>query len=185
MGPEVGADNSSALGAAGQEERGKKVTGCEWRRWLRESGVRKQWGKKLLELWFRHVNAGLEDGFPQQRNSNCPCRQGPYFSRSPSGNWGNWTSVWKGCFSLQKGSICCSVVFNSCDPMAFNPLAPLSMGFSRQEYWSELPFSSPGESFDPGIERRSLVLAGGFFTIWATREALHTLLQIKVDPETH
>ena len=32
--------------------------------------------------------------------------------------------------------------------------APLSMGFSRQEYWSELPFSSPGDLPYPGIEPR-------------------------------
>ena len=32
---------------------------------------------------------------------------------------------------------------------------PLSMGFSRQEYWSGLPFSSPGDLSDPGIEPRS------------------------------
>ena len=30
--------------------------------------------------------------------------------------------------------------------------APLSMGFSRQEYWSGLPFSSPGDLPNPGIE---------------------------------
>ena len=33
--------------------------------------------------------------------------------------------------------------------------APLSMGFSRQEYWSGLPFPSPGDRPDPGIEPRS------------------------------
>ena len=33
--------------------------------------------------------------------------------------------------------------------------APLSMGFSRQEYWSGLPFSSPGDLPDPGIKLRS------------------------------
>ena len=32
--------------------------------------------------------------------------------------------------------------------------APLSMGFSRQEYWSGLPFPSPGDLLDPGIEPR-------------------------------
>ena len=42
--------------------------------------------------------------------------------------------------------------------------APLSMGFSRQEYWSGLPFSSPGDRPNPGIESVSLALAGGFFT---------------------
>ena len=33
--------------------------------------------------------------------------------------------------------------------------APLSMEFSRQEYWSGLPFASPGELLDPGIESGS------------------------------
>ena len=36
--------------------------------------------------------------------------------------------------------------------------APLSMGFSRQEYWSGLPFLSPGDLPDPGIESRSSTL---------------------------
>ena len=43
---------------------------------------------------------------------------------------------------------------------------PLSMGFPRQEYWSELPFRPPGDLPDPGIEPASLAspaLAGGFF----------------------
>ena len=46
--------------------------------------------------------------------------------------------------------------------------APLSMGFSRQEYWSELPFPSPRNLPNPGIKP----IAGRFFTDWATREAL-------------
>ena len=41
---------------------------------------------------------------------------------------------------------------------------PLSMGFSREEYWSGLPFPSPGDLPDPGIEPGSPALAGGFFT---------------------
>ena len=44
------------------------------------------------------------------------------------------------------------------DPQVF-----LSMGFSRQEYWSGLPFPSPGELSRPGIESISCT-AGGFFT---------------------
>jgi len=39
------------------------------------------------------------------------------------------------------------------------------MGFSRQEYWSGLPFPSPGDLSDPGIESPSFALARGFFTI--------------------
>ena len=52
--------------------------------------------------------------------------------------------------------------------------APLSMGFSRQEYWSGLPFPSPGDLPDPGLEPASPVspaLAGGFFTTSSTWEA--------------
>ena len=44
--------------------------------------------------------------------------------------------------------------------------APLSMGFSRQEYWSGLPFPPPGDLLDPGIEPASLMppeLADRFF----------------------
>ena len=40
----------------------------------------------------------------------------------------------------------------------------LSKGFSRQECWSRLPFSSPGELPDEGIEPLSPEMAGGFFT---------------------
>ena len=36
--------------------------------------------------------------------------------------------------------------------------APLSMGFSRQEHWSRLPFPSPGDLPDPGIEPKSPAL---------------------------
>ena len=39
--------------------------------------------------------------------------------------------------------------------------APLSMGFSRQEYWSGLPFASPGNLPNPGIELRSPALQAG------------------------
>ena len=51
---------------------------------------------------------------------------------------------------------------------------PLSMGFSREKYWSGLPFPSPGDLPDPGIKPMSLAssaLAGGFFTTNATWEA--------------
>ena len=41
--------------------------------------------------------------------------------------------------------------------------APLSMGFSRQQHWTGLPFPSPGDLPDPGIQSSSPALAGGFF----------------------
>ena len=51
---------------------------------------------------------------------------------------------------------------------------PLSMEFSRQEYWSGLPFPTPVDLPNPGSETPSLVspaLVGGFFTSRATWEA--------------
>ena len=58
-----------------------------------------------------------------------------------------------------------SVVSNSLQPVAHQ--APLSMGFSRQEYWNGLPCPLPGNLPNSGIELVSLVspaLAGGFFS---------------------
>ena len=51
-----------------------------------------------------------------------------------------------------------------CDPMAVAHQAPPSMGFSRQEYWSGLPFPSPGDLPDPGIEPRSPTLQADALT---------------------
>ena len=59
-------------------------------------------------------------------------------------------------------SLSCVQVFAT--PQAAARQAPLSMGFPKQEYWSGLPFSSPGDLPDPGIEPVSPALAGGFFT---------------------
>jgi len=56
--------------------------------------------------------------------------------------------------------------------------ASLSMGFSRQEYWSGLPFLPPQNLPHPGIEPTSLsspALAGGFFTTLATWEVQTTV----------
>ena len=52
--------------------------------------------------------------------------------------------------------------------------APMSMGFSRQEYWSGLPLPTPEDLPHPGIESTSLTsppLAAGFFTTRATWKA--------------
>ena len=49
-------------------------------------------------------------------------------------------------------------------PLTVADQAPLSMGFSRQEHWSWLPFPSPGSFPNPEMEPVSPALAGGFFT---------------------
>ena len=50
--------------------------------------------------------------------------------------------------------------------------APLSMGFSRKEYWSGLPFPSPRESSLPRDQTWVSRIGGRRFNLWATREAL-------------
>ena len=52
------------------------------------------------------------------------------------------------------------------------------MEFSRQEYWSGLPFPSPRGPFQPRDQTRVSCIAGGFFTDWATREVLCLPLMI-------
>ena len=62
---------------------------------------------------------------------------------------------------------CCLVAkscLTLCDPMDCSPPGPLSMDFSRQEYWSGLPFLSAGDLPDPGVKPVSPALAGRFFT---------------------
>ena len=53
---------------------------------------------------------------------------------------------------------------SSVTPWTVARQALLSVGFLRQEYWSGLPFSSPGDLPCPEIEPVSPALAGGFFT---------------------
>ena len=65
-------------------------------------------------------------------------------------------------FLLSNRHVCS--VLSVCDPMHIARQAPLSMGFSRQEYWSRVPFPPPGDLPSPGIEPTSPSLAGRFFT---------------------
>ena len=79
-------------------------------------------------------------------------------------------------FCYQSVCVCvcvCSVVSDSFWHHGFVACqTPLSMEFSRQEYWSVLPFSIPGDPPNPGIKPVSLAspeLAGRFFiTVWPT-----------------
>ena len=68
-------------------------------------------------------------------------------------------------------SVTCLVMSDSVITQIVGHQAPLSMEFSRQEYWSWLPFPSPGDLPNPWIEPGSPALAGRFFIIWTTREA--------------
>ena len=86
-------------------------------------------------------------------------------------------SRFSGVFVLRKFaclSSVTSVVTNSATPWSVTDQAPLSMGLSRQEYWSGLPCPPPGDLPTPWIESASLMssaLAGRFFSTKATLEA--------------
>ena len=61
--------------------------------------------------------------------------------------------------------------------------APPSMGFSRQEYWSGLPFPSPGDLPDPGIKPRSPTLEADALTSEPPAEELYK--KDHHDPDNH
>ena len=88
------------------------------------------------------------------------------------------TSVNHGFTILHSCKLCCavtSVVSDPLTPWTVTLWAPLSMGFFRQGYWSGLPCPPPGNLPDLGIKPTSLMspaLAGGFFTVSSTWEAL-------------
>ena len=60
-------------------------------------------------------------------------------------------------------ALCCHVQL-SATPLIITFQAPLSMEFSRQEYWNRLPFPTAGDLLDPAIELVSPAWAGTFFT---------------------
>ena len=60
--------------------------------------------------------------------------------------------------------------------------APLSMGFSKQEYWSGVPFPPPGDLHDPGIEAAFPALIGGFFTAEPLGKPENPLNILKTSP---
>ena len=98
------------------------------------------------------------------------------YSHMASGSSGSWMCV----FPSVKSILC--LITQSCptlcDPMDIALQAPLSMGFSRQEYWSRcVPCPPPGDLSNPGIEPRSPALQAdsllseppGKPKVWTTR----------------
>ena len=73
----------------------------------------------------------------------------------------------------------------SATPWTVAQQAPLSMGFSRQEYLSELPFTSPGDLTHPGIKPKSSALALRFFTTEPPVKPLHFFKLSKYLREEH
>ena len=79
-------------------------------------------------------------------------------------------------------SISCVRLFVT--PCTVAPQAPLSMGFPRQEYWSGLPFPSPGDLSDPGIKPESPELANGLSLNRQGSSCVRNSLPLNFDPKT-
>ena len=70
-----------------------------------------------------------------------------------------------------------------CDLMDYTHQAPLSMGFSRQEYWSGEPFPSPGDLPNPGIEARSATLhVNSLPLVWSFLKKKQLEIELSYDP---
>ena len=74
--------------------------------------------------------------------------------------WGHQPRIYKreGSLGENGGGLGAKSCLTLVTPWTAAHQAPLSMAFSRQEYWTGLPFPSPGDRPDPGIEPRSLAL---------------------------
>ena len=72
-------------------------------------------------------------------------------------------------YQINTDAFACSVAqscLTLCNPIdcSLPGRTPLSLEFSRQGYWSGLPFPTPGDLPNPGIKSASPALTGGFFT---------------------
>ena len=79
--------------------------------------------------------------------------------------------IWASYFVDGGGLVARSLSPTLATPWAIAHQAPLYIGFTRQEYWSGLPFPSPGESSQPRNWTGISCSAVRFFTDWANREA--------------
>ena len=82
---------------------------------------------------------------------------------------GTWILILSSVFDMSCAAVLSQSVVSDTfvTPWTVACQAPLSMGFSRHEYWSGLPFPTPGDLLNPGIKPMSLAspaLAGEFFT---------------------
>ena len=127
------------------------------------------WGFSRQEYW-----SGLL--FPSSADLSDPeMEQEPLMSPALASGFLTTSATWEALLLIQFSSVAQSCP-TLCDPMNDSHQAPLSMGFSRQEYWRRLPYLPPGNLPYSGIEPASLMspaLAREFFITRATWEILH------------
>ena len=133
---------------------------------------------ELMLLWRRNFTWWLKDRLlPECSQSASPGGLSYGFQTCLASAHNHVSNSWQCislCTSLYAKQLCfhsvgfhaqllsCVLLLVTLRTVAHQALLP--MGFSRQEYWSGLPFPPPGDLPDPGIKHRSPALAGGFFT---------------------
>ena len=122
------------------------------------------WAHVLQHVWYKYWS-------PHARNP-CSVMREATEVRSPH----TITKISPNMPQLEKEKKVKTLIFQSCPTLCTRRTivhyAPLSMEFSRKEYWSGLLFPCPGDLPKPGIKPRgSNHITGRFFTIWATMEA--------------
>ena len=135
------------------------------------SGTSKWWHRpQTTDFW--HCLFSFEELAPPHPRMRCRYGARTVLNHFTHGTWASSD------FCIHRGScgpcrdqvckhVCLVVVWLFATPWTIAHQAPLFMGFSRQEYWSGVPFSTPGDLPNPGIEPVSLAtpaLAGGFFS---------------------
>ena len=130
----------------------QQVLGAQ--QWITEKDLKVTMGLSRKEYL---VNCGFETSWLCVSDSVRPQRWQPTTLRRPWDSPGKHTGV--GChFLLQCMKVKSeSEVAQSATPWTAAYQAPLSMGFSKEEYWSGLPFSPPGDLPNPGIKPSSPV----------------------------
>ena len=88
----------------------------------------------------------------------------------PRDSYTEWSQKEKNKYHALTHVLSCSATSSSVTLWTMVHQAPLSIGFSRQEYWSQQPFLSPGDLPKPRDQIQVSCLEGRFFTIWAIRE---------------
>ena len=130
--------------------------------------VQAVWTKSKLKPWFFgfHVLWTLSTSFPPQLQNYKMKIQTLYLLGKKNPLIGGSVTLKPVLFRGPCAGVL-SHVRLSVTPWTVAFQAPLSAGFSRQEYWSGLPIPSPGDLPDPGIKPTSMspALASGFFLL--------------------
>ena len=116
-----------------------------------------------LEVGFTHTHSAVLSWVDSSRPVTV-AQQAHYLWDSPGKNTGVGCLFLLQCMKVQSESKVAQLCLTICDPWTVAQQAPLSMRFSRQEYWSGLPFPSPGNLPNPGIEPRSPTLQADTLT---------------------